>query len=431
MDLLLNNTIQYLREKAVYLLEPDKQPVKTFYAPSKQGFFFMPGFREIESLVALLPQMLLDLEYQASNNQMTYNVYSPAKARPSKNPTNYWYSEGQLIPKIWKRSANKVDSKPYEWLLGLLTRRLIPYMEKTFQQVAAYEDEIKSNRSGISTFAKVDDTNLRQYFERIERTLLAAKRTVFFIRNNITENFIISDSPPYPAPASPSWHYAIELIRRWYKPENYVKDTLNEISSMPIDMASLPFLYQRYVGLRLVESLQFSGWHRITPDKFVMVACFIGGVIEFTKGTARLSLWCEPRLNKNHPSGFTSAHTDEKFEQTPEYLIVMPTHNGKLDGYILDATLQSSHNDLTTKAAKYITEQHGRYIGIQQQRMIKIAGCNAINKPLRSWVISPNVNKYDNQLLSHDGVFGIIPVDPRNYDPDALNLFIKDIGATV
>lgn len=427
MDLLLNNIIDYLRERATYLLEAEQNQTQTFYAQHKKGGFFMPGFREIELLVALLPQMLMDIEYQASTNPVTHQVYSPTKARPSKKPTNYWYENHQLIPKVWERHVKRVDAKPYEWLLGLLTYRLIPYMEQTFQQVARYEKEIQANRSGVSRFAKMDNTNLRQYFERIEQTLLAAKKTAYFIKTTISENCLVSDAPPDPVPSSQNWHYAIELIKRWYKPENYIQDSLSDVLTTPTDMASLPFLYQRYVGLRLVESLQSAGWEKMTPDKFVIIACFIGGVIEFTKGSQRLSLWCEPRLNKNHASGFTSTHTDERFEQTPDYLIVIPSHNGYLDGYVLDATLQFSERDLTAKAMKYIEEQHGRYLGIVQQKMVNVAGCNAINKPRRSWIISPNINKQDNQLLSPDGILGIIPVDPRHYNPTALNLFIKDV----
>jgi|GEM_PF-1861908 len=427
MDDLLNSTVLYLREKAGYLLEADKQNAEKFYTSHHTSALFMPGFREIESLVALLPQMLMDLEYQAHNHQSKRDVYSPIKSRPSKKLSNYWYANGQLIPKVWERSINKIDARPCGWLLTVLTRHLIPYMEKTFKQVVSYEEEIKSNKSGISTFAKIEDANLRQYFERIERTLLAAKKTAYIIQTLISDELFLSDLPPDPLPMSVSWHYAVELIKRWHKPEKYFQETVNESLSKTVDMASLPFLYQRYVGLRLVEALQSAQWQKITPDKLVMVACFMGGVIEFKKDHERLHLWCEPRLNKNHPSGFTSAHTNEKFEQTPDYLIVKAGLRGKLDGYVLDATLKFLKEDLSTKAQKYISLQHGQYVGIQQQKSIRIAGCNAINKPLCSWVVSPNVHRYDNQLLSADGVFGVIPVDPRHYVSNPLDLFIKEI----
>jgi hypothetical protein len=99
-----------------------------------------------------------------------------------------------------------------------------------------------------------------------------------------------------------------------------------------------------------------------------------------------------------------------------------------IEGYILDATLLSSQGDLTSKATKYIaTEMTNQHRGVQQQKMVKIAGCKVIRKPLRSWVISPNLNQYSSSLLSNDGIFGAIPLNPRNYSSTPLDLFIDDI----
>lgn len=424
MDTLLNDIVVYLRSKATYLTDTHyENKSSTFYLSGKKTPLFMPGFTEVESFVALLPKLLADLEYETSHSHAKQNVYSPFKAKPSNKPSDFLYSEGQLIPKLWQRRVVEINVKPYQWLLGLLKHHLIPYIERTFKQVSAYEVEITSNRSGDSRFAKDDEKRLVAYFNRINRTLLMSKKTAHFIQSTITDKFLLGDSPPMPIPRSPAWSYAVELIRRWYKPELFISENITQLFSNSVEMESLPFLYQRYVGLRIVEALQMSGWINTTKNE--LIACFIGGAVEFKKEDDCMTLWCEPRLSKSHPSGFTSAHADLAFEQTPDYLLVKHNVNGDLDGYVIDATLISSRDTLLSKAKKYIDVGDR---GIQQQKTVKVAGCKAIRKPLRSWIVSPNINQFGSQLLTSDGVFGVIPVNPRNYFSYSLDMFINDIN---
>ncbi len=427
-EALLDNTLHYLREKAVYLIDPDHAAsTDTLYASRRKKLLFMPGFSEIETIASLLPQLLTELEHETAVHPKKYRAYSPSKARPSRKPSDYWYVEQKLIPKLWNRSGLVINTKIYAWLSGLLAHRLVPYLENTFKEFGVYEQEIKANREGFSHYARSDEASLGDYFKRIERTLLIMKKNIHFIQNQVTDQVLLSHAPPDPIPSSPAWAYALEMIKRWYKPEQYAKNNIHDILSAPVQVASLPFLYQRYVGLRLAESLQRCGWEKIAGNE--LIACFVGGSVQFVKGFEKLSVWYEPRLSKNHPSGFTSTHNNDNLEQTPDYLLVKNSNPDWLEGYVLDATLQYSEDGLRQKTAKYLgSDSNGQNKGIQQQKMVSIAGCKAIRRPVRSWVISPNLLHDNNQLLSQDGIFGAIQVNPRRYSSTALDLFIQEIA---
>ena len=179
-------------------------------------------------------------------------------------------------------------------------------------------------------------------------------------------------------------------------------------------MADLPFLYQRWCGLKLIEALRAMGW-RCKKDSLPVL--FLGGELEFEKQGVLLSLWFEARIFSEigHASGMVCA---EK-EASPDFLLLTPGRGGR-DAFVLDATLSTSSEARSLKS-KYLST-------LRNAGMRTIAGVPTRHGPLASWAAAP-IARSSCDLEGGSGRSGTVPMLPVNWSDAPLRAWLGDIEA--
>ena len=191
------------------------------------------------------------------------------------------------------------------------------------------------------------------------------------------------------------------------RPQAYLGSHLRH-ALQQTSIAALPFLYQRWVGWRLVLALQSMGFRAVNEP----IGClFLGGGIRLRTDDLEMSLWCEPRLLRAaHPSGLRAATR----EAQPDYVLVFPGQGGR-DAFVLDATLASSR-----------TAQKARYReGIELDAPRTIAGVPVRRRPLRAWAAAPTPTQHCD-LHAPDGSVGTIPMLPGRFVDGPLRAWLQD-----
>lgn len=420
---LLMNIVKELRSHANFLLDEgidEKQAV--FVCNSNARRQLMPGFSETEELCRLIPNLLSDLSRDNSKEVAHLFSHSPIHAVPSKSITDNVLVNAQMVPKRWQKRVHQPRLALRRWLYGILTN-LEVHLADSYGKIKNYRQECIRNLQGSSVYAKNDLQGLNMYFERISFCQKRIRHATQHLKEISGGNLTASQQIPTPYPSLKSWQLARTLVQHWQNPDYLLPNYLKDLLTNPVEIAHLSFLYQRWVGLKIVQSLQSAGWDKQGNE---LVAIFLGGKVRFLKGNLYIDLWCEPRLTKDHDSGFTT-YGPTTHEMTPDYMLVTSGPQGSPDCFILDPTLCEDHQTLKKKAAKY-TGSPASGLNIQSdirlQHSVKVAGCLAPRLPVRSWVVTPTAHA---SILDVEGRLGQIPLDPIHFSIQALTHFIDDI----
>lgn len=418
-DSTTSEIVQYLRSKAKVLLDNGIDETEFVQVIPGSRMDFMPRIKEAEAFARLLPKLLSELDIEFAQDYQWKSTYFPIRARPTTNPSHYEKHGGRLLPTKWAKRINQENIRAYGWLLGILSQQLLPSLELDYRKILEDKHVLLTNREGKSKYALHDVKCLTDYVERIEATISAVRRGVIYIENKFKGQVIITTSAPNPLPNSEAWLYAVQIMHRWYKPSQFIRqDIINSLSN-PIEFPSIPFLFQRYAGLHIVDTLKMFGWESNSNE---LITCFIGGKISFSRENKLISMWIEPRLGRDHPSGYSSTVNNNQHEQTPDFLIVHESSRPGPQAFVLDATLMSNRDDLEKKTSKYIGND-----GILESNPSSIAGCKIRRLPVRSWAISCTYGTRENNAFARDASTGVIPLIPSQKYTRPLELFIRDI----
>ena len=372
--------------------------------------------RAIQSLTTLLPRLLVELRTAEAPTRYVENVTPvPTGAKLSRRPADYRLRDGRVLPHRWVRMVPlpTLDPRPLRWLLHLLQQQsslLDEALERTDKRVS----EALAARRGRSEWARSDEQNLRHMVETLKQARASLQRSTVIVRRSAGQRPVPTARPPTPYPATQSWVTLRRLAPRLTDPHGFLPEHVSGLLGGPAVTADLPYLYQRWCAIKIVETLDALGW---TVREDPVGAIFLGGLITFQHiGGHTVDLWIEPRLQRQarHPSGFRCARGDDV---TPDFLFVTPGASGP-DAFVLDATLVTSPEDLVGK---------GRYLTlIELHNFVRIAGCPIKRYPRLSWAAAPLV-AHHGKTLRNDGNIGAVPMHPIHWTDAALREWLLEV----
>ncbi len=415
MSALLESMLDELREFAVELLDPGLAPSVRRMKSAVPGSLAML-LDGTEILTSLVPRLLADLE---DGPDVAFEDERPAstplRATWSHRASDWEAARGTLLPRRFTAlvSVARPDVRPISWLLHVLevqSAELLRQGERLRRRAA----EAQEVRAGSSVFARSEAETLRSLVASVEDASAALCRAVRIVEEE--GDFRLSPSPrlPRPFPRSASWASLRRIAEPILRPTSglpaFVQGVLRDSSAG----ADAPFLYQRWCGVKLVETFRRLGFAVVDDPAGPL---FLGGRIRFKRDGLEIVLWCEPRLlaTDDHPSGFAAM----RGEATPDYLLVVPGPAGE-DGFVLDPTIDVDPEARNAKA---------RYLrSLVARRRRFVAGIPTTRPVLRSWAAAPLGGNHCD-LGSPDGARGTIPMLPGNFEPAPLEQWILDLVA--
>ena len=410
----LPTVVADLREVSADLLEPGLAPTAPIGAMSGHGPLLRSLLMASDSFSALTPSLLneLDLTSDGSSGEWRSAVV-PRGARPSTAPHDYVLSGGVALPLRWLRfdAQMRPNNSSLRWAL-YLCELLRQQLHTQSLRLGRQLEEALLVRSGESTWAVQDSQTLRALARDVQQRIVSMRQTEANIRAVAGSRIVGSDRAPVPYPQQPSWSRLRRLARELLNPQAMLGTMLNDLLAEPIAIADVPFLYQRWCGLHLVQAFERLGWRR--RGDFTG-ALFLGGRVElFGLGEGHLTIWIEPRVSRaTMPlSGWGCALAGD--ELTPDFLITCG-EAGMRDAFVLDATLATSDEVLKSKS-KY-------RFGIVGIDTFLIAGVPVARRPLRSWAIAP-LDSTLCRLNDPEGRTGGVPLHPGRRDLRALDSWV-------
>ncbi|MAG58831.1 MAG: hypothetical protein CMJ83_21285 [Planctomycetes bacterium] len=361
--------------------------------------------RAIEALTVLVPSLLVELETSEAPTRYVESItHVPTGAALSRRPGDYRLADNdQIRPWRWVRTIPlpEPDPRALRWLLHLLDRqrtRLGETLERTEKRVA----EALTARRGRSVWAQSDAFTLRQMLERLKEARSRLHRAIKFVQQSAGSRPIPTPTLPRPFPRSQAWVTLRRMSPRLEDPSAFLPEHVLGLLGSDVVTADLPYLYQRWCGVKIIQALHELGWV-VHADP--VGAVFLGGLITFHHRGHTIDLWVEPRLDRRsrHPSGFKCVRGEDV---TPDYLFITPGAGGP-DAFVLDATLVTAPEDLVAK---------GRYLDlIELKNFVRIAGCPIRRRPRLAWAAAP-VFADHGKALRGDGAIGTVPMNPIDWN---------------
>ncbi len=382
-------------------------------APRAQGMRSELG--AVHSLAAFVPTLLNELQAsEAPNRMLDQEASTPLRAELSRRACDYTAFDGRILPSRWTRrvSVLEPDLPALRWLLHLC-RTQGEKLETAHERVHKQVQDARLARHGTSVYAKSDELALELLLQRLDDARLVLLRAEDALRRHAGRNLQPRSSPPSPYPDAAAWRSLRRQVNYWTSPNSFLPGYVRSLLADAVAVADVPYLYQRWCGLKLIQGFAARGWQ---TESDVAGALFLAGRIPIARAELRLDLWVEPRLTRrrDHPSGF---HCVRGTDITPDFLIVTPGPYGP-DCFVLDATKTSDESVLKSKE---------RYLGsIAASAPGFVAGIPVVRHPVRAWAAAP-IHSQHCVLSRADGKCGVLPLDPLDWSPKALDAWIGDV----
>ncbi len=367
--------------------------------------------------IAVLMPTLLDeaqtIEGLALDEVRT--TLSPLRSVPSQRPSDYLMDEstGHLVPLRWLQPTHREEPvlPPLRWLMYVV-ETLQYLVEQHLRRLTKQVQDAEAVRSGDSTYALADAVRLRELLAPIQR----AARLIALARQQIQGHAgrLISPSErlPDPFPMSSAWRSLRRDLTSLMNPHAALPELVRSLLTFPVDVAELPFLYQRWCGLQLLRAFARQGWD---PAGDTVGPLFLGGKIELRNAGRQIELWVEPRLDRAKATtvGFGPLDT---LDVTPDYLIVTRTRGGR-DLFVLDPTLMTNLTE--SRKDRYL-------VNIQGVDALLVAGVPVARRPERAWACVP-LRTGVCHLGDPAGKSGAIPMHPVHWRSEPLDAWLADV----
>lgn len=367
-------------------------------------------------LVRLVPRLLSELG-EVSSSVDTTLVASPIPRRavPSRRLRDYVPSGNTLLPKTWYTAvpALEPDPRPLTWVLWLI-ERLVARLGDTRRRLDRMLSDAHRARAVESVFAQRESEALRELELRLDTAASQLRRAELSILHRGSWRLAPSGCRPEPYPTGAAWSTLRAISGHLSDKREFLHQTLTTLLRAPVHVADRGFLFQRWVGLKLIEALEGFGF--VTEGDRVQ-ALFLGGRLGLRREGVELDLWCDPRLVANHPH--PSGLRVTRHETTPDFVLLTPGSHGK-DAFVLDATL-SLDLGIRSSKARYLHD-----LELEQQTRIAGVPVRLHSAPLRAWAAAP-LRRPICDLSTPDGRSGTVPMPPSGYDSAPLRAWLQDI----
>ncbi|MEZ6036517.1 MAG: hypothetical protein R3F29_03480 [Planctomycetota bacterium] len=385
--------------------------------------------RNIDALTSIVPQLLDNLDSDESPTHVEcVRAATPQRSTLPRRPQDWQLATAingaatptpQLMPRHWDRLLPRLtfDTRPLGFVLHVV-EHLAEDFETVRMRLSRHIEEARIARNGVSDFARQDAEALDVLSRRLDGGTARLERCRQLLQRNAGARVSADSRLPRPFPRHPCWTAFRRLADAILRPEQFLASTLGELLRDDTPLADLPFLYQRWVGVRLLLELCDTFGFQVLGD--ATGALFLGGVIELRRETTALHLWCEPRLAHGaHPSGLIATSREHaEADVTPDYVLVTPGSGGP-DAFVLDATMSHDPTLLDRKT------RYRERIAFREFR--PAAGVPGRRLPLRAWAAVPIAGIAHNQLSRPDGSGGTVPMQPDAFAPGPLQAWLGDL----
>lgn len=367
----------------------------------------------VGSLTMLTPRLLTELEQLVGTRDLRVSsTRTPVRARLSRRASDFLRHGDRILPRQWETlvPGTRIDPRPLRWFLHLLNKQRERLRENT-ERVAKSVAEARASLQGQSAWAEADSRSLEALLDRLQRAEIALDRAEHTVRRIIPHRITPKAKRPDPYPNSPAWASLRRLAARVERPEDFLPEYLQTLWGSVTESASLAHLYERWVGVRILDVLAGLGWNLRTDP---VGAIFLGGRLTFHKGEHSFDLWVQPRLTRGgaHPSGWIAARGEEV---TPDYLFVTPGPGGP-SAFVLDATLRTGDDALREKSRYAHLVQYGT--------LVRIAGAPVVRSPELAWAAAP-LPAGHNKILDHHGTAGCVPMNPLSFRKTGIQSYLR------
>lgn len=372
----------------------------------------------VDLFATIVPRVLTELEEWPDQADVEYvPVPVPRRARASHHPRDYARFGDAVRPVqfIRARPVGGADSEVLGWMLHL-SYILEDRVDRATGRLAKHLRTQLQNRRDYTWALRKENDILRELESTLDEAEARVRRAQQRILSESQYRLQPTPMPPRPFPMAPAFTSLRLLADELLHPESALTRDLRGILGHEA-AASLPFLYQRWCGVKIVQTLRAMGW-RTTVDP--LPPLFLGGRIRFAKGrinACEITLWCEPHLTLQgrHASGLYSLQK----EASPDFVFITPGPQGS-DAFVLDPTL-STEVTVRREKSRYLTD-------LAFDSLQLVAGVPALHQPRRSWSAAPT-DAARCELLDLEGRSGTIPMYPVDFSEVALRGWLEDLEA--
>lgn len=407
--------VRDLREFCADLLAPSLAPRSLHLSSAVRPDSLFGLLRLIDSLTGLVPSLLTELAFANSDRVVERFRPCPHDAVFPRRASDWREHEGRWIPVRWSHRIPVLepDLAPLRWLAYLLERQ-IGELGRAQQRVGKQIEDARISREGDSVFATSEEQILRRHVHELlrARNALEAARKLVMQRGEF--RVPPCSRPPSPYPRSPAWVRLLRLADLMLYPEQALPEMAQRLLGGPAEVADLPYLYQRWCGLKFIQCMEGMGWEALGDPA---TALLMGASCTLAREDVSLDLWVEPRLRpgQDHPCGLRSIG---RSELTPDYVLITPGPRGP-DAFILDPTL-ALNPDVRLAKDRYLRS-------ICFGSFATVAGLPYRRRPKRAWCAAP-LNLSHCVLHQEDGSSGTVPMNPWDWTPRPIEQWAGDIS---
>mgnify|MGYP003330449263 CR=1 FL=1 len=326
---------------------------------------------------------------------------------------------GAWVPLRWVRREplESPNVKALRWLAHIL-ERLHESVAFHRRRLTKQREEAALARLGNNSFALDEADRLRGMMAPVQGAETRVAWAASLVRGQAVGGLAPSVRLPDPFPSAPVWRAFRRDSALLLDGGAGLKDLVAGLLNSPPLMADLPFLFQRWCGLQLIEAFRELGW---LPQGDPVGPLYLSGRIDLRKGTRSIELWVEPRLTREKAEliGWSSIYPRQ--ELTPDYLIVTRSRRGR-DGFVLDPTLSIDEKRHLEKCNRYLEP-------LQGAEPLFVAGEPTARWLQRSWVCAPLGGPQRSRLYDYAGLRGAVPLHPVDGDRKPLLAWVRDITA--
>lgn len=412
-----------LRTFSADLLETGLAPSDQACATPHDGSPLRSTLRWVDLVCRRLPDLLKDLDGDESFlvSEMVPSPV-PRHALRTNRPDDYALHGGHLLPRRWLRPEPSpgLRLEPLRWVVWFTGQ-----LQEELALHRARLEKASLVRAGQTIHAQEDISKL----DALKKSVVSAEhrldQCLATMYHRAGRTFTGSPRLPHPFPRSSLWQgFRREIQHHAKTATQQTASWLQTLEAQVVTMAELPYLYQRWCGLQILQAVQRMGWQ--TEDDAIGALLF-GGSIRLFQAMSRLELWVEPRLAAPQAERIGWRSSARAEELTPDFLFVCGLP-GQRDAFVLDATLSRGEDQRADR--NQIASEKGRYrkllVGVDP---VWIAGIAAVRKPLRSWAMAPIRSRACFLGDDREGWTGIIPMNAHSDDFSGLEAWLGDVLA--
>jgi hypothetical protein len=410
----LSAILEDLREFSPELLDPGTKPAMQPTTLRRGLGTLGADIDRAHAFARLVPALMSEQDRLERRDSMDWRTSPiPLRAVLSRAPWHWQRVGTRWLPKSWIVPELELTADPgcARWIEHLIVRMELR-LASGRARIAKHADDARSFAPSTA-WSRLEIEAQERLLARVDDAVGALARARFAVSRSMGSHVTPSAAPPFPFPRTPPWIAVRELSEAILDERKALQAGFRGLLAGQVDIATEPYLYQRWVGVKLLAAFEQLGWQ---SSGDVVGSLYLGGSIQLVRDGVRIDLHVEPRLSErsDHPSG---CYCTRGGEVTPDYLLVAPGPSGN-EAYVLDACKTSDREVLRAKS---------RYLElVAHVKPRQVAGVWTRHPPRRAWSAAP-LDRGVCDLERPDGAAGVVPMNPLPFRSEPIAAWVSDI----